>query len=200
MNNSKVLRIVVLVVLSLSLIVAIGACKKFGIPDYKITVVFETDGVKGTPAAGEYTYEDLKKVEYNYSAVDDEHSVEVYVNNEPWNSKGTITMYTDVAIRVKLFDVRGNWEVRFNDIKKVNIETFKMTVAGDDTVSGTFTDDRKKSGTWKKDTKYYIFTYSNWEGYELAGINQVSSSYTVMLAGAWKGKDKIGNWEAKRIE
>jgi len=200
MNKLKVFRTVILGALFLSLVLFIGGCKNFGIPDYKITVIFEEAGIQGTPAEGESVYTDLEKVDYEYSAIDEKYSVEVYVNYEPWNPSGTLTMYSNISIMVRFFDVRGVWEIRLKDPNQITLETFKMTIIGDDMVSGTFTDDRGESGTWEKDGDYYVLTYADWEGYILGGKNQVSSAYTVILSGGWEGAGQFGFFEAVRIE
>jgi len=175
------------------------SCKDFGIPDYSLNVVVQA-GVTGTPAAGNYSYKDLSVVAYNYSPVDSGQLVEVLVNGMRYSAGGNLTIYTKSELVAKIFDIRGSWTIKFkysaedkNKDKNLKDFNYKIDFSGATSVSGTFTDDRGKNGTWAivASTKILTITYTNWSNYILTGS-------TDSMSGEWKGDGKTGSWSSFR--
>jgi len=165
-------------------------CKGFGIPDLTLKITFE-EGVTGHPTPGVYTYKELEKIEYSYYPIDEQHRVEVLVNEGRWSPAGEFIMYSDMNVVVRLFNIRGNWDYTL----KVNNTTDKMEFSigffGDNVLSGGFNDSQGHSGTWNISGNTLTITYSNWLSYVLTGdINSMS--------GNWTGDGKTGTWSATR--
>lgn len=181
-------------VLSLMLVFFIGGCKKFGIPDYKLTITLD-EGVNGSPAAGEYEYQELTVVEYDYSPENEDFTVEVLVNGSRFGTSGQLTMYTDMDIKVGIFDVRGTWTVDFRQPQGSSEDDleFEITFTGDSYLSGSFSDSRGEgfSGLWSISDTTITITYSNWQNYVLTGTIPV-------MSGTWTGENQTGAWIASR--
>jgi hypothetical protein len=165
-------------------------CKDFGIPDWRLEITFE-EGVAGTPNPGVYTYKELSKIDYSYYPIDEEHKVEVLVNDNRWLAAGEIIMYSNINLVVRIFDLRGNWDFTM----KVNNSTDKMEFSigffGENYLSGGFSDSQGHSGTWKISGNTLTITYTDWLNYVLTGdIGNMS--------GDWTGNGQTGTWTATR--
>ena len=174
------------------LILPLLSCNFFGIADYELTVTLK-DGVQGTPESGQHSYKDLTVVEYVYTPVNSLHSVEVIYVGSRLAAKGSVTMYTNVALEARLIDIRGIWKIRFvyadTDIKSIE---FTITISGSDVLAGTFTDDRGYTGTWDAGNGKIKITYTNWKNYVLEGTSLFN------MSGTWTGESKNGTWSAVR--
>jgi hypothetical protein len=165
-------------------------CKGFGIPDWTLEIAFE-EGVSGTPTPGVYTYDELAIVEYSYYPIDEEHTVEVLINDNRWSASGDITMYTNVKVLVRLFDLRGNWDFTLEDDDSDDEMEFSIGFFGDNVLSGGFNDSQGHSGTWNINGEALTITYTDWLDYVLTG--NISS-----MSGNWTGDNKTGTWTAAR--
>ncbi len=179
--------------LALALLLALPGCKKFGTPDYKLTVSLDA-GVTGTPLAGSYTHPDLTQVQYSYSAQDSDLAATVTMNGTNFAAEGTLTMYCDTEVVVKVLDVRGSWTVTLSpsDTSSSTI-TYEMTLAGPTAKSGSFSDDRGHFGTWSIASQTLTITYANWEKFILTGTVGTSQG------GTYTNGDGSGTWSATRI-
>jgi hypothetical protein len=192
--KSKHIYLCGIVVLSIIIGFSMNSCKEFGIPDYTLTISI-AEGITGTPSAGVSEHKELEAIEYNYIPENEELTVEVLVNGGRWAPSGTFTMFTDINVEVNLFDVRGTWDVNFNqpsDSEEDDLE-FRITFIGDDLLAGSFTDDRGQGyeGLWTIAGNVITITYSNWQNYILTGnIPQMS--------GSWTGENKSSSWNASR--
>ena len=167
-------------------------CKSFGIPDWTLEITFE-EGVAGTPTPGVYTYEELAKIEYSYYPIDDQHRVEVLVNNNRWSPAGEFIMYTNINVLVRLFDIRGNWDFTLKIKDTTDEMEFSIGFFGDNVLSGGFNDSQGHSGTWNIDGNKLTITYTNWFDYVLTG--EIST-----MSGEWAGNGKTGTWNANRLQ
>ena len=158
------------IILSIILVLSISGCKEFGIPDHTLIVVIE-NGVTGTPTSGEYTHKELDKIEYNYIPENSEHTVEVLVNGGRWTSSGELTMYADINMEVRIFDIRDTWTFRMNPPSDSDDDTIEFTVtfSGDDFLTGSFTDSRGYKGLWTISETDLTMNYSNWQNYIFKG-------------------------------
>lgn len=165
-------------------------CKGFGIPDWTLEVTFE-EGVSGTPTPGVYTYEELTTIEYSYYPIDEQHTVEVLLNDTRWPAAGDIIMYTNIKIVVRLFDIRGNWDFTLEDNDSNDKMEFSIGFFGENILSGGFNDSQGHSGTWNIDGEDLTITYTDWLDYVLTG--DIST-----MSGDWTGDGKTGTWSATR--
>lgn len=167
--------------------------------NYTLTVVVE-EGVTGTPESGKYIYKELSTIEYSYTPLNPLHTVEVLINdNYRKSAQDSIVLYGDgYVLRAKIMDVRGSWKIKMtkSDSTSVDFE-FTVTLAGNDVISGTFTDDRGYHGTW--DTSYayngniITLTYADWKDYILTG------TYFDMK-GNFIGEGRTGTWSSEKVK
>lgn len=163
----------------------------WGVPDYSLAIEID-EGITGTPEAGHYVYQELTTVSFSYTPVNPLHTVEVVLNDSLRNeAAGSIVMYGDgYRLRAKLVDIRGTW-----DVSIVNADattgTFVMTIEGPDLVSGTFSDDQGRHGTWASTAALLTFTYTDWLDYVFTG-----TAYD--MSGSFTGESKTGTWSATR--
>jgi hypothetical protein len=165
-------------------------CKGFGIPDWTLEITFE-EGVSGTPSPGVYTYEELTTIEYSYYPIDEQHTVEVLLNDTRWPAAGDIIMYTNTKIVVRLFDIRGNWDFTLEDNDSDDEMEFSIGFFGENVLSGSFNDSQGHSGTWNIDGEDITITYTDWLDYVLTG--DIGT-----MNGNWTGDGKTGTWSATR--
>jgi hypothetical protein len=173
------------------MILFLGGCKDFGVPDFELKIVFE-EGVIGTPTAGTYSHKELTEIEYSYEALDSQYTAEVIVNGSRWLAEGSLIMYTDLEILVRIIDIRGEWTFTIEEDDEEDLE-FVVTFNGNDLLSGEFTDDRGYRGTWSLDGAFLTMTYDNWLGYELYG-------YIDTMEGTWERGGYTGSWSAEKVE
>lgn len=167
-----------------------NSCKGFGIPDWTLEITFE-EGVAGTPIPGVYSYEELTTIEYSYYPIDDQHRVEVLVNNARWPAAGQLIMYINTNVVVRLFDIRGNWDFTLDDNDSDDEMEFSIDFFGGNVLSGGFTDSQGHSGTWNIIGNSLTITYTDWLDYVLTG--EIST-----MKGEWTGDEKKGTWSATR--
>ncbi|MCP4220608.1 MAG: hypothetical protein GY765_38630 [bacterium] len=187
--KSKNLRILLPVLVIIISFLGLGGCKKFGIPDFKLTIIFE-DGVQGTPGEGEYIHEELAAVDYSYTAIESGYYVEVMVNEGRWESQGTFTVFTDTSVVVRLIDIRDTWSIELT-AEDVDDKDIDVTFTGSDMLSGEFTDSEGHSGIWNIDDKTLNMVYNDWADYALTG--DIST-----MSGDWSGSGVTGEWRAVR--
>jgi hypothetical protein len=169
---------------------SLNNCKGFGIPDWTLEIIFE-EGVGGTPTPGVFTYEELTTIDYSYYPIDEQHRVEVIVNDTRWSPAGKIIMYTNTKVVVRLFDIRGNWDFTLDDNDSNDEMEFSIGFFGDSMLSGGFNDSQGHSGTWNIEGNKLTITYTDWLDYVLTG--EISS-----MSGTWEGDGKTGTWSATR--
>lgn len=192
-NISKHFKIGIIPLISIFILLmslSFTSCKGFGIPDWTLEIIFE-EGVAGTPSAGVYTYKELTTIDYNYYPIDNQHRVEVLINNARWSPAGQLIMYTDTKIVVRLFDLRGNWDFTLDDSNSSDEMKFSIGFFGDSVLSGGFNDSQGHSGTWNISGNNLTITYTDWLDYVLTG--SISS-----MSGDWTGDGKTGTWSATR--
>ncbi|MBN2200041.1 MAG: hypothetical protein JW747_09375 [Candidatus Aminicenantes bacterium] len=174
---------------------AAGGCR-IGIPDYTLTVVVE-DGVTGTPEAGQYVYQELTTVDFDYEAVNPLHSVEVMINGIKRSpATGSVVLYGDgYELRARLIDLRGDWKMTlaYNDEEIPAPGEFTITLSGPDIVGGTFTDSRGFTGVWSTSSDTVTLTYDAWFDYVLTGE-------VYGMKGTFTGEELTGTWTAVRPE
>ena len=95
------------------LILPLASCGFFGAPDYTLSVTVET-GVQGTPAAGEYVYPELQEVAFKYTPLNSKHTVVVLLDGSGSAAEGTVTIYKNITLVARVFDVRGKWKVTWS--------------------------------------------------------------------------------------
>jgi hypothetical protein len=191
--KARIVNICLFIIVSLALLLPLGSCKNFGVPDFELKIEIK-EGAQGTPPAGEYVYNELEVIEYQYTPKDDQHFVEVLVNGSRWLSSGSFTMYTDLEVVVQIIDIRGTWAVTLeppSDEQDTEDVIFNITFDGAGLLSGDFTDDRGYSGAWKIEDITLTITYADWLDYVLTG------DITVMR-GTWSSLGKTGPWDAVR--
>ncbi|UCH98279.1 MAG: hypothetical protein JSV88_15940 [Candidatus Aminicenantes bacterium] len=196
MTISKRFKIGILPIIFIFVILAsFNGCKGFGIPDWELEITFE-EGVDGTPPAGTYAHKELTVIEYNFYPLDSAHSIEVSVNGNQWPLAGEFVMYTNLKVVVRVFDIRGTWNVTIKETETESEEEieFNITFSGADVLSGDFTDDRGYSGTWEIVNDDLTISYSDWPDRVLTGtVPRMSGDY-------WTGDVKSGTWSAQRVE
>lgn len=190
LKRFKITIIPLIFIFILMMSISFNNCKGFGIPDWTLEVIFE-EGVSGTPTPGVYKYEELSSVEYNYYPLDDQHRVEVLLNDTRWPVAGEIIMYTNIKVVVRLFDLRGNWDFTLEDNDSDDEMEFSIGFFGENVLSGGFNDSQGHSGTWNIVGNTLTITYTDWLDYVLTG--EISS-----MSGDWTGDGKTGTWSASR--
>ena len=191
--KTRIWKISLFIIVSLALLLPLGSCKNFGIPDFELKIEIK-EGVQGTPPAGTYVYRELEVIEYQYTPRDDQHYVEVLVNGSRWLSSGSFTMYTDLEVVVQIIDIRGTWAVTMEPPSEEEDEEdviFNITFEGADLLSGDFTDDRGYSGEWKIEDTTLTITYADWLDYVFTGA-------ITTMSGTWEGQGQEGSWDAVR--
>jgi hypothetical protein len=192
-NQLKCLKIAItplIFILLLILSFSFNGCKGFGIPDYKMEIIFE-EGVDGTPIPGNYSYEELATIEYSYFPINEDHTVEVLINENRWPAAGSIVVYANMKLVVRLFDIRGTWDFTLEDNDSSDEWEFSITFSGGNFTNGSFSDSQGHNGTWTIDGTVLTITYSNWSNYVLTG--SISD-----MDGDWSGDDLTGTWSAVR--
>lgn len=182
-----------IIALGIALLLSFNGCKNFGLPDYELKIQLEGD-VQGTPLPGVYTYPELETINYSYIPLNSAYSVEVLVNGSRWNAEGSIIMYSDLDVVVRIIDIRGKWLFKLVDAdEEIEDREFTITFLGDNILIGTFTDSQGYRGTWEIEGKALTITYSNWLDYVLTGT-------ITTMSGSWTGVDLDGTWTAARQE
>jgi hypothetical protein len=180
------------IILSILIALWFNGCKNFGVPDYQLKVTIET-GAHGTPTSGEYSHQELTEIDYNYLPDNEEHIVEVIVNGGRWATTGVFTIYTNLDVEVRVFDIRGTWNFILQsptDSEDDPLE-FVVTFSGDNFLSGTFSDDRGFSGLWSISGNALTMNYNDWQNYILTGT-------VPTMTGNWTGENKSSTWRASR--
>ena len=173
------------------LILPLASCNFLGLPEYELNVTVEA-GVLGTPASGKYVYPDLEEIAYEYTPLNEKHSVFVNVDGTGATAKGTITLYRNTVLLVRLFDVRRAWKVTFFTSDSTTGTSMDVTFSGADILAGTFSDSNGKNGTWDAASGKINFNYSNWESYKFTGT-------LTSMSGTWSNGTKVGTWGATSI-
>jgi len=176
----------------LALILPLAGCNFFGMPEYQLSVTVEP-GVTGTPATSTEFLADLTEVEYAYTPVNSLHTVEVIFNGSQATASGTVTMYRDITLAARLVDIRDAWLVKSYKTDGTAIETFTISLAGNDILGGTFSDSRGYAGTWTGASNKVVITYGNWEKYIFTGT-------LFSMTGSWANGSVAGTWSADRVE
>lgn len=191
--KTKISYICLPIMVSALMILSLGSCKNFGIPDFKLTVLVQ-EGVNGAPPTGVTTHKELDTIDYEYKAQDTQYQVEVLVNESRYSSAGQFVMYTDLDVVARIFDIRDTWDFTLAATSDGNVEERKFTVTftGGNLLSGNFTDSNGHSGAWVIDTAKLTMTYSNWLNYIL------TSDSVTSMSGTWSGEDKSSTWSATR--
>lgn len=193
--KSKIMQICAVVIFSIPVIMGLSltGCKNFGVPDFELKVTVE-DGVQGTPAGGVYTYQELTVVDYSYSAIDDQYTVEVLVNGARY-LQNSFVMYTNLEVVARIIDIRGTWDFTLKPESGSDEEDkeIAITFSGQGLLSGSFSDDQGHNGTWTIDGAAITITYNNWFDYELTG-------FITTMSGEWEGEGIKGTWTANREE
>ncbi|MCX6583673.1 MAG: hypothetical protein NT166_26155 [Candidatus Aminicenantes bacterium] len=182
------------IVVSVLILLSLGSCKDFGIPDYKLTIDVKS-GVDGTPPSGVSAHKELDSVDYKYTAQNTQYQVEVLVNGARRLSEGQWVMYTDLDVVAQVFDIRGAWDFTLAATSDSTVEKreFTITFTGGDPLSGNFTDSNGHNGTWVIDAAKLTITYGNWLDYTL------TSDSALTMSGAWSGEGKTSSWSASRV-
>jgi hypothetical protein len=174
-----------------AMLLPLGGCSLFHHMTYDLSVTVES-GVKGTPASGVQTLDELTVVDYSYTPVNELHTVEVLIDGVQLAAASSLTLYKDTALVARLVDIRGAWKVTSIDVDS-NSTSFTVTFSGPDILGGTFSDDRGYSGTWTGPSNKVTITYSNWESYVYTGT-------LFNMAGTYTNGSASGTWSASRVE
>ena len=188
----KNLKNIILLTIALILIsFSFNGCNGFGSPEFTLNVILE-DGCTGTPEAGTYTMNELDTIEYEYFPAEENVQIEVFMNSSYRGSSGTLIMYNNVTMIVRIIDVRDDWEFSYyiEDSSKVEMT---ITFAGDTPFAGTFSDSRGYSGTWTVESDSFVMTYDDWADYVFTG--SVTS-----MSGDYIGEGIQLGWTAARID
>ena len=182
------------IIVSALIILSLGSCKDFGVPDFKLAIEME-NGVNGAPPAGVTTHKELDTIDYKYTAQDTQNQVEVLVNGTRRLSEGQLIMYTDLVVVARIFDIRDTWDftLEATSDSTVGKREFTVTFTGGGLLSGDFTDSNGHNGTWAIDAAKLTMTYSNWLNYTL------TSDSAITMSGAWSGEGKSSSWSASRV-
>ena len=194
--KSKIVQICAVVIFSIPVIMSLSltGCKDFGVPDYQLSITVD-GGVQGTPTGGVYSHKELTVIEYNYSAVDDQYTVELLVNGSRWAAEGSFVMYTNLEVVARIIDIRGTWDFTLRPETGSNEEDreIAITFSSQGLLSGNFSDDQGHSGTWNISGAVITITYSDWFDYVLTG-------FITSFSGDWSGEGNTGTWTAAREE
>lgn len=170
----------------------VSGCKDFGSPDYQLDITLEP-GVVGTPAAGHYAYKDLAQVTYSYSAQNTDLAVVMAVNDITFAAAGTLTMYCNMNVVVKVLDIRGNWSVTLTP-SDTSASQIKITLLldGSGPATGSCSDDQGHTGSWAIASQTLTVTFANWEKFILTG------TVGTTMSGSYSNGDSTGTWTAAR--
>jgi hypothetical protein len=175
-------------------VLLIGSCK-MGAPDYTLTVVL-ADGVIGTPAPGQYEYKELTQVTFSYTGADPLETVEVFLNDKLRYEGGAFfVMYGDgYTLNASLVDIRASYKITltYGDSSAPAVDPFIITLTGANRLTGPFTDDRGKHGTWTAQSNVLALAYWDWEFYVLSGT-VYGMGYS---SGTFTGGGYSGTWTA----
>lgn len=181
----------ILLILFIAAILPLSNCKNFGSPDYTLTIDVQ-EGVLGAPESSVTTYNEFDQIEYEYEAEDENKRIEVLANGTKFPLSGTITMFTDTNLVVRVIDLRDEWSFELTDVNDNDTE-LRIVFNGADVFGGTFIDDSGNTGVWTVDGSDLSMTYDNWLGYKFIGSIET-------MAGEWAGNGNSGDWAAVRIE
>lgn len=174
------------------LILPLASCGFFGAPDYTLSVTVEA-GVQGTPSGGEYVYPELQEVAFKYTPLNSKHTVAVLLDGSGSAAEGTVTIYKNITLVARVFDIRGKWKVTYYLIDSTASLSFEITFAGADLLAGTFSDSNGRNGTWDAADGKINFNFSDWEKYKFTGT--LSS-----MGGTWTNGTPNGTWNAAKVE
>ncbi len=180
------------IIFSIVIVLSFGSCKNFGVPDFDLRVTVG-EGVSGSPTSGTYTYRELSEISYIYTPENTDYTVEVLVNGSRWATNGTINIYNHTDLQVRIFDIRGVWDVTMLRPTSSTEDPFKfkMTIRGLNYLSGDFIDDRGYRGLWSISGATVIISFDNWQNYILTGSIPV-------MSGTWTGESTNSTWSAVR--
>jgi len=173
------------------LLISFGGCKNFGSPDYTLTVVIE-DGCTGTPEAGSYVLAEMDEIEYEYFPPEEGIIIEVLLNGNNNTDSGSIIMYNNVNLTVRILDIRGQWLFTYAT-ENTEDQQITVTLSGDTPWGGTFTDSNGHNGVWAVDSDDLTMTYTDWADYVFTG--SISS-----MVGSYTGEGVQLNWNATRSD
>jgi len=188
MKNLK--NIILLTIAMILISFSFNGCTGFGTPEYTLIVILE-DGCTGTPDDGTYTVNELDAIEYEYFPAEENVQIEVSVNEGFRSSAGSLIMYNNATMTVRIIDIRDDWEFAYY-IEDGSQNNMTITFAGDTPFAGTFSDSHGYSGTWTVESDSFIMTYENWADYVFTG--SVTS-----MAGDYYGEGIHLGWTASRI-
>jgi hypothetical protein len=175
-----------------ALILSLAGCNFFGLPEYELSITVE-EGVTGTPVSGVQVLADLTVVEYAYTPLNALHTVEVFADTARLAASGTVTMYKNITLSARLFDIRAAWDMIVYNADSTTKATFTITFSGADILGGTFQDSRGHAGTWKAASNVIKIVYSDWESYSFTGT-------LFDMNGSWSNGDVTGTWSASRAQ
>jgi len=170
---------------------SVSGCKGFGTPDYTLTVILE-DGCTGTPEAGIYKMDELEQLDYEYFPPEEGIEIEVLINTSSRSRSGSLVMYNNVTLTVRIIDVRGSWNFSYTLNDGTDAEMI-ITFSGSSPFAGTFTDSRGYNGTWMVESNSFTMTYTDWADYVFTGT--LSS-----MTGSYVGEGVSLGWTASRID
>ena len=182
----------ILLILFIAAILPLGNCKNFGSPDYTLTIDVQ-QGVVGTPESSVTTYNEFDQIKFEYEAEDENTRIEVLANGTKFPLSGTVTMFTDTNLVVRVIDLRDEWIFELVDVNDNETE-LRIVFEGADVFGGTFYDNNGNTGVWVVDGADLSMTYDNWLGYRLIG------NIESMSGGDWTGNGNSGDWNAVRVE
>lgn len=180
-----------ILLLFVAAVIPLSNCKNFGSPDYTLTIEVQ-EGVLGTPESGVTVHEEFDEIDYDYEAEDDETRIEVLANGTKFSSSGTITMYTNTNVVVRVIDLRAEWYFALTDLND-NETDLRIVFEGPDLFGGTFVDENGNTGVWTVDGSDLSMTYDDWLDYQLIGTIE-------SMSGDWGGNGTSGDWAAVRVE
>jgi len=187
MNAKWWSRAVGLAVAAVVMIPGQGSCG-WGSPQYTLQV-FVGEGIQGTPQSGTYVYNEFDTVDYLYDADADTVTPQIYLNStRKLLLSGTVTMYTNIEMRVEQTDLRQEWDLIFKEDDQEDAE-WRIIFSGATLRSGTFSDSNGRRGTWVVENKGDLtITYEDWADYVLTGT-------LTELSGTWTGEGHAGDWD-----
>lgn len=180
-----------LLILFIAAVLPLSYCKNFGSPDYTLTIEVN-EGVVGTPESGVSTHAEFDAIDFDYEAEDENTRIEVLANGTRFPLSGTVTMFTDTTLVVRVIDLRAEWLFELVDISDAEQE-LRIVFSGPDLFGGTFSDENGNTGVWAVDGSNLTMNYDNWLGYQFVGTIEA-------MSGDWGGNGTSGEWNAVRVE